>query len=99
MTHLLRITGRILGTTLVISFLILLVGFAYYWNSPVDFSNAFLIVGAILIILGVASVTGGFFRQITAAITQRYRILIFLTITGLLLIGIAIWIDSSFIKL
>jgi hypothetical protein len=98
-TRLLRMAGRILGTTLVISLLILLVGFVYYWNSPGSFSNAFFITGAILIVLGVASVTSVFFQRIAAEITQRYRILIFLAVTGLLLIVIAIWIDNSFIKL
>ena len=98
-TRLLRMVGRILGTILVISLLILLVGFVYYWNSPGSFSNAFLIAGAILIILSVGSVTSGFFQRMATGIPRRNRILIFLTITGLLLIGIAIWIDKSFINL
>ncbi len=97
--RLLKMVGRILGTTLIISFLILLVGFVYYWNSPGNFSNAFFIAGAIFIILGVASVTSSFLQRLTAEIAQRYRLLIFLTITGLLLIGIAVLIDSSFIRL
>ena len=97
--RLLRMVRRIIGTTLLISLLILLVGFVYYWHSPGSFSNAFLISGALLIILGIASITGGFFQRIAAEITQRYRILIILTIIGLLLIGIAIWIDNSFINL
>src|SRR6266496_3855117 len=89
--RLLRMVGRILGTTLMISLLILLVGFVYYWNSPDNFSNAFFIAGAILIMLGVASITSGFSQRIAAEIAQRrYRILIFFTITGLLLIGIAV---------
>ena len=98
-TRLLRMMWRILGTTLVISLLISLVGFIYYWNSPGSFGDAFFVAGAILIILGVASVTSGFFQRIAGEITQRYRILIFLTVTGLLLIGIAILIDNSFLKL
>src|SRR5512143_2077863 len=97
--RLLKMVGRILGTTLIISLLILLVGFVYYWNSPGSFSDAFFMAGAIMIIIGIASVTGGFFQRMAAEITQRYRFLIFFTLTGLLLIGIAIWIDSSFIKL
>ncbi len=120
-THLLRLAGRILETTLVISLLILLVGFVYYWNSPAHYSNAFFIVGAILIVLGVFSVAGGFAQRgnfgiiyaetagqanlaergqrIAADVTQRYGVMIFLTITGLLLIGIAVLIGNSLIAL
>jgi len=50
--------------------------------------------------LGVASITSGFSQRIAAEIAQRrYRILIFFTITGLLLIGIAVLIDRSLITL
>lgn len=51
-TYFLRLAGMILGSTLVISLLILLIGYIYLWNEPVEFSNAFLIVGAIIIVLG-----------------------------------------------
>jgi hypothetical protein len=120
-THLLRLTARILETTLVISLLILLVGFVYYWDSPVHYSNAFFFAGAILIVLGVFSVAGGFAQRsnfgityvesavqanlseggqrTSAGITQQYGVMIFLTITGLLLIGIAVLIGKSLITL
>ncbi len=50
--------------------------------------------------LGVASITSGFSQRIAVEIAQRrYRILIFFTITGLLLIGIAVLIDRSLITL
>jgi putative Mn2+ efflux pump MntP len=95
-----KMMGRILGTTLIISLLIMLVGFVYYWNSPGIFSNAFLIAGAILIILGIAFATNGFSQRMAAEIAQRrYRIMFFLTVTGLLLIGIATLIDNSLIIL
>lgn len=98
--RLLKMMGRILGTTLIISILIVLVGFVYYWNSPGSFSHAFLIAGAILIILGIAFSTNGFSQRMATEITQRrYRIMFFLTITGLLLIGIAALIDNSLIIL
>jgi hypothetical protein len=115
-THLLRLAGRILGTTLAVSLLILLIGFILYWDSPIKFSNAFFTGGVILIVLGVLSVAGGFAQRanfgityaesagqanlaergqrIAADITQRYGVMIFLLVTGLLLIGIAILIGN-----
>jgi hypothetical protein len=58
-THILRLVGVILGSTLAISLLILLTGYIYQWDKPVQFSNAFFVVGAFVIVLGVLSVSGG----------------------------------------
>ena len=61
--YILRLAGMILGATLTISLLILLIGYIYFWNEPVEFRNAFFITGAIIIVLGVLSVTGGFAQR------------------------------------
>jgi hypothetical protein len=68
-THFLRLAGRILEATLVISLLILLIGFVYYWDSPVNFSYAFLAAGVVLIILGIASVQGRFAQPANRGVT------------------------------
>jgi hypothetical protein len=118
-THFLRLTGRILGATVIISLIVLLIGYFLGWNDPVKFSNAFFWAGAILIVLGVLSVTGGFEQRgnfaITYAqsagdanmaernqrmavdITQRYGSMVFMSITGLLLIGVAVAIGQFLI--
>ena len=111
-TYFLRLAGMILGSTLVISLLILLIGYIYLWNEPVEFSNAFLIVGAIIIVLGVVSVSARFIQRANfnmtyadssgqanlAGVTQRYWAMILLMATGLLLIGIAVSIGRFPIK-
>ncbi len=62
-TYLLRLLGRISVTTGAISLIVLLIGDFYHWNDPVKFSNAFFTAGAILIVLGVFSVAGGFAQR------------------------------------
>ncbi len=61
--HTLRLAGKVLGATTVISLVVLLVGAFLHWNDPVKFSNGFFIAGAILVVLGVFSVTGGFTQR------------------------------------
>jgi len=117
--HFYRLIRLILGVTLAISALIVFIGYIYRWNEPVQFSNAFFAAGAIIIVLGVFSVTGGFAQRanfnttyaesagqtdltersqhIAAHITQRHGSTIFLLVTGLLLIGIAIAIRKFLI--
>jgi hypothetical protein len=90
-----------------------------HWSQPIQYSNAFFVAGAILVVLGLYTVAGGFaqradFRMLygesagqaniaernqrTAAdITQRYGTLIFLFVTGLVLILIAVGIGNFFI--
>ena len=58
--HFLRLAGKILGTVVGISLILLLLGYFLQWDNPVKYSNAFFWAGAILIIIGVFSVTGGF---------------------------------------
>jgi hypothetical protein len=58
-TFVLRLIGKILGTIFGISLIILLTGIVLHWSEPVKFSNAFFWAGAILIVIGLFSVTGG----------------------------------------
>ena len=61
----LRLVGKILGATAVISLVIVLVGILLRWNDPVKFSNGFFAAGAVVIIAGLFSVTGGFIQRST----------------------------------
>lgn len=109
--YILRLAAKILGTTAAISLVVFLIGSLLQWQEPVNFSNGFFAAGAILIVLGILSVGGGFLQRssfgmlyaesagqanlaertqrMAADITQRYGSLIFLLVTGLLLIGIS----------
>ncbi len=102
-----------------ISLVVLVIGNFYQWSDRVKFSNAFFTAGAILIVLGLFSVAGGFMQRanfnitysefagqanlaergqrIVADINQRYGWMIFLLVSGLLLIGIAIAIGNFMI--
>lgn len=62
-SYILRWAGSILGMTLGISLLILLLGYIYQWNEPVQFSNAFFMTGAAVIVVGVLAVAGGFAQR------------------------------------
>ena len=114
--HFLRLAGKILGTVAGIALVILLIGYFLHWDNPVKYSNTFFWAGAILIVIGVFSVTGGFEQRgnfgmtyaqsagdaniaernlrMAADITQRYGSMIFLVVTGLLLIGVAVLIGQ-----
>lgn len=59
-SHILRLLGIISGLTFLVTLIVLIVGFALPWNTAVQFSNGFFIAGAIVILLGTLSVTGGF---------------------------------------
>lgn len=59
----LRLFGKILGVTAVISLAVVLLGYFLKWNMPVQYSNAFFWAGAIAIVLGVLSVSGGFAQR------------------------------------
>lgn len=65
----LRLLGKILGVTAIISLAVLLMGYFLQWNEPVKFSNAFFWVGGFVIVLGVLSVGGGFAQRANFAIT------------------------------
>jgi hypothetical protein len=119
-THFLRLAGRILATAAGIALVLLIMGYFLHWDNPVKYSNAFFWSGAILIIIGVFSVTGGFEQRgnfgityaqtagdaniaernqrMAADIAQRYGTMIFLVISGLLLIGVAIAIGQFLVS-
>ena len=67
--HFLRLTGKIFGTTALISIAVLLLGYLLHWSKPTEYSNGFFIVGVILIVLGVYSVAGGFVQRADFKIT------------------------------
>lgn len=62
-SQLLKLTGTILGITFIISLIVLLIGFIVQWNTAKQFSNAFFIAGAIAVVLGLLSVSGGFAQR------------------------------------
>src|SRR6266487_3638996 len=65
----LRLLGRISTAVGAISLVVLVTGNFYHWSDPVKFSNAFFTAGAILIILGLFSVAGGFMQRANFNIT------------------------------
>lgn len=56
----LRLVGIAFGLTFLISSIVVFTGFVLHWNTSVQFSNAFFVAGAIAIVVGTLSVTGGF---------------------------------------
>lgn len=118
--HFLRLAGKILLTTVLISLAIFLAGNLLHWSQPTQYSNGFFIAGAIVIVLGVFSIAGGIAQRTNfdilyaetagqagiaernqrtvSEITQRYGNMIFLLVTGLLLILIAVGIGQFFIS-
>ena len=56
----LRLLGTILGSTLIGSLIVIIVGFVLRWNTPVQFSNGFFVAGVIVIVLGMFTITSGF---------------------------------------
>ena len=56
----LGLVGIVFGLTLLISLVVIIVGLVLEWNSPVQFSNGFFGAGAVTLVLGILSVTGGF---------------------------------------
>lgn len=118
-THFLRLAGKIVGTAAIISVIVLVLGYVLGWHEPVKYSNAFFWAGAILIVMGVFTVAGGFQQRASFGITyaetagaagisernqrmaadimQRYGTMIFLIVTGLLLIGLAVAIGNFLI--
>jgi hypothetical protein len=62
-SHSLRLAGIVLGLTLIVSILVLVIGYIYDWHEAVRFSNAFFAAGGILIVLGTLSIAGGFLQR------------------------------------
>ena len=58
-SHILRLVGFILGLTMLVSLIVIVIGMVSGWDRSTQFSNGFFIAGAIVIVLGTFSVTGG----------------------------------------
>ena len=67
--HFLRLAGKIIGTTVLISLAVLILGFFLGWDQPVQYSNGFFIAGAIVVVLGFYSVAGGFAQRANFGMT------------------------------
>lgn len=65
----LRLTGTMLGLTLLISLIVVAIGLVFQWNTPAQFSNGFFIAGAIVVVLGTFSITGGFQQRASFSLT------------------------------
>ena len=61
--HFWQLAGKIAGTTVLIWLAVLLIGYVLGWSQPTQYSNGFFISGAILIVLGLFSVWGGFAQR------------------------------------
>lgn len=62
-SHYVRLGGLILLLTLIVSVLVLVIGWLAGLRTATQFSNTFFVTGAILIILGLLSVAGGFMQR------------------------------------
>jgi len=62
-SHFLKLAGVVFIFTLAISLIVLIIGFIVQWKEPVQYSNAFFAAGAILIVLGFLSISGGFAQR------------------------------------
>jgi putative Mn2+ efflux pump MntP len=67
--HFLKLAGKIVITTVLTTLAVLLLGYFLRWNQPVQYSNGFFIAGAILVVLGVYTVAGGFAQRANFGIT------------------------------
>lgn len=65
----LRSVGIIFGLTIGVSLIVVVIGVAFGWNTPVQFSNAFFMAGVVAIVLGTFSVTGGLHQRGNFSIT------------------------------
>jgi hypothetical protein len=63
MRHYVKLAGKVIGTTALIALAVLLLGYLLRWNQPVQYSNGFFVAGAIMVVLGVYSVAGGFAQR------------------------------------
>jgi hypothetical protein len=117
--HFLRLADKISGTTVLIALAVFLTGYLLHWSQPAQYSNGFFTAGAIVIVLGLFSVTGGLAqrsnfsilyaetagqaniaernKRTATDIMQRYGDMIFLLVTGLLLILIAVLIGQLYL--
>jgi hypothetical protein len=67
--HIVRLAGSIIGITILISVIVIAIGTFSHWNTPVQYSNGFFTAGAIVIVIGVLSIAGGFEQRADFSIT------------------------------
>ena len=68
-THILRLVRIVLGLTILVSLIVLVFGLVSQWSTPVQFSNGFFVAGALVIVLGLFSVAGGFGQRANFSMT------------------------------
>ncbi len=112
----LRLAGNALAVAVILGLLVSSIGWLLGWRTPVKFSNSMFFSGAVLIVLGILSVMGGYSmrsnfkvlysqsagdmsmgdrtKRWVADITQGYRLMVLMTVAGLLLIGAAILVGK-----
>lgn len=61
--HYLRWAGLVLALTLVVTLVVLMIGWFGKWNTVAQFSNGFFAAGMILAVIGILSVAGGFAQR------------------------------------
>ena len=59
-THILSLAGIVSGLACLVALIVTIVGLVLQWKTPAQFSNGFFAAGALFIVLGIFSVTGGF---------------------------------------
>jgi hypothetical protein len=67
--HFLKLAGKIIGTTVLITLAVFLLGVLLSWDQPIQYSNGFFIAGAIMVVLGVYTVAGGFAQRANFGMT------------------------------
>jgi hypothetical protein len=115
----LRLVGIIVGIAAALALALLLLGYFLGWDQPIQYSNGFFMTGALVAVMGVLSVAGGFAmradphliyaesaaqasmaernqRTVTDGL-QRYRSMITLLGSGLLLILVSVLIGELLI--
>ena len=65
----LRLSGIILGWTLVDCLIVAGVGWFAHWTTAIQFSNGFFVAGMIVVVFGILSVTGGFQQRASFSLT------------------------------
>lgn len=115
----LRLAGIMVGIAAILALALLLLGYFLGWDKPIQYSNGFFMTGALLAVMGVLSVAGGFAMRADPHLTYaesasqasmaernqrtiadgilRYRSMITLLGSGLLLILVAVLIGELLI--
>jgi hypothetical protein len=118
MVRVLRLLAITFALACIIGIVTASIGLLLHWNTTTQFSNGFFVTGAILVVLGILSVMGGYgmrsnfgvvysqsagdmntlerSKRWVADMAQGYNAFIFLLLTGVYLIGLAILVPTIF---